>query len=58
MMMCSFCGKQIPDGTGKMYVKKDGSIYHFCKNKCEKSMFKLKRDPKRVKWTKAYRDNK
>ena len=29
MRTCSFCGKEIEEGTGKMYVKKDGSIYFF-----------------------------
>ena len=27
MRTCSFCSKEIEEGTGKMYVKKDGSIY-------------------------------
>ena len=31
MRTCSFCGKEIVDGTGKMYVKKDGSVYFFCR---------------------------
>ena len=25
MRTCSFCSKEIEEGTGKMYVKKDGS---------------------------------
>jgi len=25
------------DGTGKMYVKKDGTVYFFCSSKCEKT---------------------
>ncbi|MDT7872157.1 MULTISPECIES: 50S ribosomal protein L24e [unclassified Stygiolobus] len=51
---CSFCGKEIMPGTGLMYVRNDGSILWFCSNKCKKSMLKLHRDPKKLKWTKAY----
>ncbi len=40
MRTCSFCHKEIEEGTGKMYVKKDGSIYFFCSSKCEKNMIK------------------
>ncbi len=54
-MKCTFCGDEIPQGTGKMYAKNDGSVYYFCSRKCEKSLLKLKRDPKRVRWTEAYR---
>ncbi len=49
---CSFCGNEIEPGTGKLYVKKDGNVLHFCKNKCQKNMLKLKRIPRKVKWTK------
>jgi len=55
MSKCSFCGESIERGTGKIYVKKDGKILHFCSNKCEKNMFKLKRKPANFKWTKFYR---
>ena len=50
MRTCSFCGKEIEEGTGKMYVKKDGSIYFFCSSKCEKNMIKLNRKAKDFKW--------
>ena len=30
MRTCSFCGEEIPEGTGKMYVRRDGSISFFC----------------------------
>jgi len=52
MVSCSFCGKEIKKGTGKMFVKKDGKILHFCSNKCEKYMLKLKRKPREWPWTK------
>jgi large subunit ribosomal protein L24e len=38
-------------GTGKIYVKKTGKILFFCSMKCEKNMLKLKRSPRKVKWT-------
>ena len=50
-MKCSFCGKPIRKGTGKMFVKKSGEILYFCSSKCEKN-YKLGREPKKLKWTK------
>jgi len=47
---CSFCGEGIEPGTGKMFVKRDGTIYYFCSSKCEKNMA-LGRIPRRVEWT-------
>jgi large subunit ribosomal protein L24e len=55
MVECSFCGKEIPKGTGKMFVRNDGKILYFCSRKCEKNMLELKRVPKKIKWTKEYR---
>lgn len=52
--LCTFCGEQIEPGTGKMYVKKDGTVWLFCTNKCYKNMVDLKRVPRNVTWTKAY----
>ncbi len=57
-MKCSFCGTEIERGTGKMFVKKDGKIFYFCSNKCEKNTFKLKRKPREVKWTDAHQNEK
>jgi large subunit ribosomal protein L24e len=34
-MKCSFCGKPIKAGTGKMFVKNDGTIYYWCSRRCE-----------------------
>jgi large subunit ribosomal protein L24e len=47
---CSFCGKLLEPGTGKLFVKKDGSTYLFCSSKCE-SNFDLGRLPRRTEWT-------
>ena len=44
MDMCNFCEQEIPKGTGKLYVKKDGKMINFCSNKCHKitqSTFKI-----------------
>lgn len=48
---CSFCGNDIEPGTGKMYVKKDGTRYLFCSGKCQKNMVVLKRVNRNVRWT-------
>ena len=50
-MKCSFSGKEIPLGTGKMYVKKDGTILWFSSLKAQKNMLKLKRKANKVRWT-------
>ncbi|MDT7895447.1 MAG: 50S ribosomal protein L24e [Desulfurococcales archaeon] len=50
---CSFCGSQIPPGTGIMFVRNDGSILRFCSSKCFK-YFKMGRDPKKLPWTASY----
>ena len=52
-MKCSFCGKEIPMGKGKMFVFSDGRKLFFCSSKCEKNMLKLKRNPKKLKWAKG-----
>lgn len=52
--ICSFCGYEIEPGTGKMYIRRDGKILYFCSRKCEKNMLKLKRNPRKLKWTKYY----
>jgi large subunit ribosomal protein L24e len=47
---CSFCGKKIEAGTGKMFVRSDGRVYYFCSSKCEKNALKLRRIPRKVRW--------
>lgn len=47
---CSFCGELLEPGTGKLFVRKDGTSYYFCSSKCEKN-FNLKRLPRRTVWT-------
>lgn len=48
---CSFCGAIIAPGTGKMYVKKDGTVLFFDANKCYKNMILMKRVPRTTLWT-------
>ena len=55
---CSFCGSDIEPGTGKMYVKKDGTVLNFCTNKCHKNMIELKRVPRTTAWTEKFADEK
>ena len=52
---CSFCGGIIERGTGRSLVQKDGNMLHFCSNKCQKNLLKLKRNPIKVRWTLKYR---
>jgi large subunit ribosomal protein L24e len=54
LKVCSFCGSEIEPGTGTMFVKKDGTVYLFCTNKCSKNMIDMSRVPRRVTWTRAY----
>lgn len=55
---CSFCGDKLQPGTGKMYVKSDGTIYVFCSRKCEVNMLTLGRTPARIRWTEAWESAK
>jgi len=55
---CSFCGRIIDPGTGKMYVKKDGTVYNFDTNRCYKNMIILKRVPRTTLWTQKAHDEK
>jgi large subunit ribosomal protein L24e len=51
---CSFCGNEIEPGTGRMYIKKDGTIYNFCSSKCRKNLILLRRVPRWTEWTRLY----
>jgi len=54
MVKCSFCGEDLSLGGGKMYVKKEGTVFYFCSNKCEKNQVVLKRKPVKTRWTDSY----
>ena len=47
---CTFCGNEIEPGTGKMLVRRDGSIKYFCSSKCQKNT-RLGRVSRGVRWT-------
>jgi large subunit ribosomal protein L24e len=37
-----------------LFVKNDGSLLWFCSRKCRIYMLEHKKDPRKLKWTKAY----
>jgi large subunit ribosomal protein L24e len=47
---CSFCDAEIELGRGKMFVKKDGTVFYFCNSKCERNLIKLRRKRRKVRW--------
>lgn len=51
-MKCSFCSINIPKGSGKMFVKTDGSVFFYCSSKCQKN-FMMGREPKKRKWARV-----
>ena len=52
--VCSFTSEEIEPGTGRMYIKRDGSVMWFKDSKARKNALKLKRNPRRLKWTQRY----
>ncbi|MBT3771304.1 MAG: 50S ribosomal protein L24e [Euryarchaeota archaeon] len=52
--ICTFSGEEIEPGTGLMFIGRDGTIKWFKNSKARKNALKLKRNPRRVKWTRHF----
>ena len=48
---CTFCGKDYNSFYGVTVVRSDASMLNFCSSKCRINSQKLKRDPRKLKWT-------
>ena len=55
MVKCTFCGKDVEEGTGMIYIRDDARILNFCSSKCKNNLTKLKRNPVHVKWTDRFK---
>lgn len=58
MTSCTFCGSPIEAGTGKMYIKRDGTVLNFDRAKCQRNMVELGRINRHVRWTQAAEEHK
>ncbi|KAL1865091.1 ATPase-activating ribosome biosynthesis protein [Paecilomyces lecythidis] len=51
---CHICSKPVYPSKGITFCRLDAKQFRFCSSKCHKN-FKMKRQPRKLKWTKAHR---
>lgn len=52
--VCSFCGNPLEPGTGRLFVRRDGTSFYFDSKRCQVKLLKQGKIPRYVKWTRHY----